>query len=136
VDTDTNGTHGSLVHGDVTNSIISAAHRVHSRIGPGLLERVYKACLSHVLTRAGVPFVSEKMLPVEYDGLIIDLGYRVEFLVSDVVIIEIKSVETMLPVHDAQLLAYLRLSRRRVGLLNTFNVVHLRDGIRRTISGF
>ena len=136
METDTNGIHGSLVHGDITNSIISAAYRVHSRLGPGLLERVYKACLAHELTRAGVHFVCEKLLPVEYDGLVIDLGYRVDFLVADVVILEIKSVDTFLPVHNAQLLAYLRLSRKRVGLLINFNVVQLKDGIRRKISGF
>ena len=135
MDTDTNGKHG-LVHGDVTNSIISAAYRVHSRLGPGLLERVSKACLAHELIRAGVPFLCEKLLPVEYDGLVIDLGYPVDFLVADVVIVEIKSVDTFLPVHDAQLLAYFRLSRRRVGLLINFNVVHLNSGIRRKISGF
>lgn len=123
METDTNGTHGSLVHGDITNSIISAAYRVHSRIGPGLLERVYKACLARELTRPGVSFVCEKLLPVEYDGLVIDLGYRVDFMVSDAVIVETKSVETLLPVHEAQLLAYLRLSRKRVGLLINFNVV-------------
>jgi GxxExxY protein len=136
VDTDTNGTHGSLVYGEVTNSIISAAYRVHSRLGPGLLERVYKVCLAHELTRNEVPFVSEKLLPVEYDGLVIELGYRVDFLVADVVIVEIKAVETILPVHESQLLAYLRLSHKRVGLLVNFNVAKLREGIRRKVSGF
>ena len=136
MDTDTKGTHGSLVHGDITNSIISAAYRVHSRLGPGLLERVYKACLAHELTRAGVTFVSEKLLPVEYDGLVIELGYRIDLLVADAVIVEIKALEKILPVHEAQLLACLRLGKKRVGLLINFNVAELKDGIRRKISGF
>jgi GxxExxY protein len=97
---------------------------------------VYKACLAYELARSEVSFVSEKMLPVEYDGLVIELGYRVDFLVADVVIVEIKAVETILPVHESQLLAYLRLSQKRVGLLVNFNVARLRDGIRRKVSGF
>jgi GxxExxY protein len=136
VDTDTNGKHGRLLHGGVTNSILSAAYRMHSRIGPGLLEPVYKKCLGHELSKAGLPFICEKLLPVEYDGLVIDFGYRVDFIVADAVIVEIKSVETILPVHDAQLLGYLRLSRIRVGLLINFNVAHLKDGIRRKVCGY
>jgi GxxExxY protein len=136
-DTDTNGKHGShLIHGDITNSIIRAAYRVHSRLGPGLLERVYKVCLCHELGRQGVSYVSEKLLPVEYDGLTIDLGYRVDLLVADAVIVEIKAVETILPVHESQLLAYLRLSLKRVGLLINFNVAELKDGLRRRVSGY
>ena len=133
VDTDTNGTHGSLVHGDITNSIISAAYRVHSRIGPGLLDRVDKACLAHDLGGSHPRF--GELLPVEYDGLIIELGYRIDLLVADVVIVEIKALEKILPVHEAQLLAYLRLSKKRVGFLINFTVAELKDGIRRKISG-
>ena len=129
------GHRGPLAHGDVTDAILSAAIRVHSRLGPGLLENAYKACLCHELARREVSFVAEKILPLEYDGLTIDLGYRVDVLVADVVIVEVKAVETLLPVHEAQLLFYLRLAGKRVGLLINFNVAHLRDGIRRKMNG-
>jgi GxxExxY protein len=79
---------------------------------------------------------TEKVLPVVYDGLTIEFGYRIDLLVDDTVIVEVKAVETLLPVHEAQLLSYLKLSRKRVGLLINFNVAHLRDGIRRKICGF
>ena len=125
-----------LVHGDLTSAILSAAYRVHSKLGPGLLERTYRVCLCHELKQRGVRFESEKALPVEYDGLVVDLGYRVDLLVEDAVIVEIKAVEALLPVHEAQLLSYLRLSRKRVGLLINFNVAHLRDGIRRKVNGY
>ena len=129
------GTHG-LVHGRTTTAILSAAYRVHGRLGPGLLERVYQACLAHELARTGTPFETEKILPVTYDGLHIDLGYRVDFLVESHVIVEVKAVETILPVHEAQLLTYLRLSRIRVGLLINFNTARLQAGIRRRIVGY
>jgi GxxExxY protein len=79
---------------------------------------------------------TEKVLPVEYDGLVIDLAYRIDILVEDRVIVEVKAIEAILPVHEAQLLSYLKLSRKRVGLLINFNVAHLRDGIRRRICGY
>jgi GxxExxY protein len=136
-DTDTNGGHGSLlVHGRITNGILSAAYRVHSRLGPGLLERPYRVCLCHELQRSGLCFEAEKILPLEYDGLAIDLGYRVDLLVEGEVIVEIKAVEALLPLHEAQLLSDLKLGRKRVGLLINFNVVHLRQGIRRKIYGY
>ena len=109
---------------------------MHSRLGPGLLERPYRVCLCHELRRQDVAFEVEKLLPVEYDGLTIDLGYRVDILVENVVVVEIKAVEAILPVHEAQLLAYLKLSGKRVGLLINFNVAHLREGIRRRMCGF
>jgi GxxExxY protein len=125
-----------LVHGDITGGIISAALRVHSRIGPGLLERAYRACLYHELWRRGLSVEAEKLLPIEYDGLVIDLGYRVDLLVEDAVVVEVKAIDTVLPVHEAQLMSYLRLSRKRVGLLINFNVAHLRDGIRRRVNRY
>jgi GxxExxY protein len=93
-------------------------------------------CLCHELRRQKVAFEVEKILPVEYDDLTIDLGYRVDILVENIVIVEIKAVEAILPVHEAQLLSYLKLSGKRVGLLINFNVAHLREGIRRRICGF
>ena len=109
---------------------------MHSKLGPGLLERPYRACLCHELQRLGVSFEAEKPFAVEYDGLVIELGYRVDLLVEDKVIVEVKALETILPVHEAQLLSYLKLSRKRVGLLINFNVAHLRQGIRRRICGY
>jgi GxxExxY protein len=125
-----------LVHGKTSNSIISAAYRVHGKLGPGLLERPYHACLKYELERMNLMVESEKILPVVYDDFTIDTGYRIDLLVDDVVIVEIKSVESLLPVHEAQLLTYLKLARKRVGLLINFNVAMLRQGIRRLIYGF
>jgi GxxExxY protein len=116
-DTETDGGHGiGLVHAETTRRILAAAYTVHSRLGPGLLERPYRVCMSHEMTRLGVSFEAEKVFPVVYDGITIDLGYRVDFLVEDAVIVEIKAVEAILPVHEAQLLSYLKLGRKRVGL--------------------
>jgi GxxExxY protein len=117
--TDTNGDRPRLIHGKTTHSILSAAYRVHSRLGPGLLERPYQECLRHELVRMGTEVESEKILPVVYDGITIELGYRIDLLVDREVIVEVKSVESILPVHEAQLLTYLRLSRKRVGLCST-----------------
>jgi len=125
-----------LVHGRITNLILSSAYKVHSRLGPGLLERPYRVCLGHELHRLQVAFEQEKLLPIEYDGLTINFGYRVDFMVEDSVIVEVKAVENILALHEAQLLSYLKLSKKRVGLLINFNVPHLRDGIRRRILGY
>jgi len=125
-----------LVHSKVTNTILGAAYKVHSRLGPGLLEHPYQLCLAHELQQLNVPFETEKLLPLEYEGITINLGYRVDFMVDDSVIVEVKAVHSLLPLHDAQLMSYLRLSKKRVGLLINFNVAHLRDGIRRRIVGY
>ncbi len=105
-------------------------------MGPGLLERPYRICLAHELKRLRLSFEQEKVLPLEYDGLTLDLAYRVDLLVANKVIVEVKAVETILPVHEAQLLSYLKLSGKRVGLLINFNVAHLKDGIRRRVWGY
>lgn len=125
-----------LVHGRITNQILAGAYKVHSRLGPGLLESAYKACLLHELTSMGMRCDVEKILPVHYDGVRVELGYRLDLLVEDAVVVEIKAVETLLPVHEAQLLSYLRLSGKRVGLLINFNVASLRQGIRRRVMGY
>jgi GxxExxY protein len=124
--------HG-LIHGRTTNTILAAAYTVHTRLGPGLLESAYKACLIHELNVTGLRCDSEKVLPVHYEGVRVELGYRVDLIVDDAVIIEVKAVEVLLPVHEAQLLSYLRLSGKRVGLLINFNVAPLKDGIRRRV---
>ena len=137
MDTEKDGGHGSnLVHGQVTHTILRSAYRVHSKLGPGLLERCYRVCLCHELHRLNLTVETEKLLPVEYDGLTIDMGYRVDLVVDNLVLVEVKAVETILPVHEAQLLTYLRLSGKRVGLLINFNVAHLKDGIRRRVCGY
>ena len=125
-----------LVHGRITNSILSCAYRVHARLGPGLFEKPYKVCLCHELARLGISYQTEKSFPITYDDVCIELGYRADIVVEDAVIVEVKSIEQFLPVHDAQLLSYLRLSGKRVGLLLNFNVANLQQGIRRKILGY
>ena len=119
----------------VTRQIIAAAMRVNSELGPGLLESAYHACLLHELRKQGLTVASQVGLPVIYDGEKIDLGYRIDLIINDLVIVEVKCVEAINPVHQAQILSYMRLSGRSIGLLINFHVVHLRDGIRRMVDG-
>ena len=119
---------------EITEKIIIAALKVHSAIGPGVLESVYKTCLAHELKQTGMAVHTEVALPVVYDGLRLDSGFRIDLLVEDLVIVELKCVEALLPIHKAQLLTYLRLSNKPIGLLLNFNVVHLRDGIKRILN--
>ena len=119
----------------VTREIVTAAMRVHSVLGPGLLESAYQACLLHELRKRGLKVVDQVGLPVVYDGEKIGLGYRIDLIVEDSVIIEIKCVEAIHPVHHAQLLSYMRLSGKQVGLLINFYVAHLKDGIKRMVDG-
>lgn len=119
----------------ITHKIIAAAMRVHTALGPGLLESAY-ACLVHELRKQGVTVASQVGLPVVYEGEKIDLGYRIDLIVEDVVIGEIKCVDAINPVHKSQLLSYMRLSDRHIGLLINFHVAHLRDGITRMVDGY
>jgi GxxExxY protein len=119
----------------VTREIVTAAMRVHSVLGPGLLESAYQACLLHELRKRGLRVADQAGLPVVYDGEKIDLGYRIDLVVEDSVIVEIKCVEAIHPVHQAQLLSYMRLSGKQVGLLINFYVAHLKDGIKRMVDG-
>lgn len=119
---------------EVTGRIVDAAMKVHSALGPGLLEGAYEACLRHELMSRGLAVKSQVSLPVEYDGLMIDAGYRVDLLVEESVIVELKAVEKLAPIHEAQLLTYLKLGRKKVGLLLNFNVVQMKDGIRRMVN--
>jgi GxxExxY protein len=109
--------------------------KVHSALGPGLLESTYEACLAHELRKAGFDVRSQVELPVIYDGIRVDLGYRIDLLVNDAVIVELKCLEKIAPIHEAQILSYLKLSRKRVGLIINFHVRHLKDGIKRFIEG-
>jgi len=119
----------------VTGRIIAGAMKVHSLLGPGLLESAYEACMAHELRKDGLQVSRQAELPVVYDGETIDLGYRIDLLVEDLVVIELKCVESILPVHQAQLLSYIRLSKKNVGLLINFHVTHLRNGIKRMVDG-
>jgi GxxExxY protein len=119
----------------VSDAIITAAMKVHSELGPGLLESAYVACLQFELAEAGIQSSAQVGLPVVYRGVKLELGYRMDLVVEDSVVVEIKSVDAISPVHQAQILSYLKLSRKSIGLLLNFNVVHLKDGIRRFVNG-
>jgi len=121
----------------ITAAIVDSAMKIHSVLGPGLLESVYEKCLKHELTKRGFKVESQLWLPVIYDGIQIEEGgYKFDLLVENAVIVELKVVERILEVHKAQLLSYLKLGDQRVGLLINFNVVHLRDGIRRLVNNY
>ena len=108
----------------------------HNALGPGLLESAYEECLAHELSQRGIPFDRQKPLPVVYRGLKLECGYRADFLVDGRVIVELKAVDALAPIHDAIVLTYLRMSGCKVGLLLNFNVAALRDGIKRLVLGF
>jgi GxxExxY protein len=115
----------------LTHEIIGSAIDVHRHLGPGLLESAYRECLCHELRLRGVDFRRELHLPVAYKGIKLDCGYRVDVLVANVVVVELKAIQFITPVHEAQLLTYLRLGGWKLGLLINFNVPRLKDGIRR-----
>ncbi len=116
-------------HNQITGQIIDSAMRVHSVLGPGLLESAYEACLLHELRKRNLAIESQVSLPVSYDGVLIEAGYRIDLLVENIVIVELKAVEKLLPIHRAQLLSYLKLSKKKLGHIINFNVVHLKEGI-------
>ncbi len=122
-----------LIHEELTRKIIGAAIEVHRALGPGLLESAYQVCLARELTLQGIPFESEVPIPVVYKGVNLDAGYRADLIVDGKVVIELKAVESLLPVHEAQLLTYLKLTNCKVGLLINFNVPVLKDGIIRRV---
>ena len=118
---------------DITGKVIAAEIEVHKQIGPGLLESAYKRFLGREFDLRGVPYRCEVPVDVRYKGLVVEAGYFLDFLVAGRVVVELKAVEALLPVHEAQLLTYLRLTGHRVGLLINFNVPRLKDGIKRRI---
>ena len=118
---------------ELTERIIGAAIEVHRALGPGLLESIYEACLCKELELRGIAFEQQVQLPLEYKGLTFDSAVRPDLVVEGEVIVELKAVEKLLPVHEAQLLSYLRLGRKRVGLLINFNEAVLKDGLRRMV---
>ena len=121
---------------DITGQLVDAAMKVHTRLGPGLLESSYEACLAYELTKRGLKVRTQVQQPIFYDEVKLDAGYRPDLLVEETVIIELKAVETVLPIHRAQLITYLKLSDKRVGLLINFNVVRLKEGIERFANNF
>jgi GxxExxY protein len=116
-----------------TAPIVSSAIEVHRQLGPGLLESAYEECLCHELHLRGVHFRRQIPLPLIYKGLLLDCKYQIDLLVEEKVVVELKAIEKILPVHEAQLLTYLKLAHKRVGLLINFNVPVLRDGIVRRV---
>ena len=119
---------------EISSRILAAAFKVHTAIGPGVLESVYQTCLHHELRKAGLRAEAQVSLPVQYDGLQLESGYRIDPLVENLVIVELKCVEALLSIHKAQLLTYLKLANKPLGLLLNFNVVHLREGIKRVLN--
>lgn len=119
---------------DLTEKIIGCAIKVHKVLGPGLLESAYEVCLVHELRKAGLKAERQVALPVIYEGLRLDADYFIDILVEDTVVIELKSVEHILPIHEAQLLTYLKLANKKLGLLINFNVTLLKNGIKRRIN--
>lgn len=119
----------------IATEIVDAAFRIHTTLGPGLLESVYQTVLAYELGRRGLRTVSQRPIPVVYENIRIDTGFRADLVVEDKVIVEIKSVELLAPVHKKQLLTYLRLADKRLGLLINFHVALIKDGITRIVNG-
>ncbi len=117
----------------LSNRVIGCAIEVHRELGPGLLESTYEQCLAHELGQAGIAFKLQHPLPVHYKGIHLDCGYRIDVLVEDELILELKSVDTVLGIHHAQLLTYMKLAEIKTGLLINFNVVQLKSGIKRFV---
>ena len=124
-----------MTENEIATAILDAAFKIHRTLGPGLLESVYQATLDYELRKQGLHVVQQAGLPVYYEEIRLDLGYRVDLIVADRVIIEIKSVEALAPVHKKQLLTYLRLMNLRLGLLLNFNVELMKNGIQRVVNG-
>jgi GxxExxY protein len=118
---------------DIAAQVIDACFRVHKNLGPGLLESVYEVCVCHELSKANIPFQTQVHLPVVYDGTRLDAGLRLDLLVAEKVIFELKAVEKMIPLYDAQLLTYLKLTGLRLGFLINFNVPLIKEGIKRIV---
>lgn len=123
----------TLLYEELTGSILKCAYKVHSVLGPGLLESAYEECLFYELEKTGLAVNKQKPMPLVYEEKKLDMGYRIDLIVEDQVILEIKSVEALNPVHFAQLMTYLKLSDCRIGFLINFNVKSLKEGIKRII---
>lgn len=118
---------------EISGAVVDAAMKVHSALGPGLLESAYAACLKHELVKRGLRVASEIPLPVVYDGVKLETGYRLDLVVEDTVLVELKAIEALAPIHQAQIISYLKLSGKPIGLLINFHTLHLKDGIKRFV---
>lgn len=119
----------------ISGIILDAAIAVHTALGPGLLESAYQACLAYELTSRGLRIQTQVPLPINYRSVLIDAAYRLDLVINDLVIVELKAVERLMPIHEAQLLSYLKLSGKRLGLLINFHVLRLKDGYKRIANG-
>jgi GxxExxY protein len=117
---------------EISGEIVDAAMKVHSALGPGLLESAYATCLRHELIKRGLRVQSEVPVPVTYDGIKLEAGYKLDLLVEDTVIVELKAIEALAPIHQAQIISYLKLAHKPIGLLINFHSLHLKDGIKRS----
>ena len=124
----------SREHDVAARQIVDSAFAVHTALGPGLLESVYERCLEYELKSRALDVACQVALPVIYRDVSIDAGFRIDMIVNDLVVVEIKAIEKLLPIHEAQLLTYLKLSDKHIGLLINFNTVRIKDGIRRLIN--
>ena len=124
-----------MTENEISKIIVDAAYKIHVKLGPGLLESVYEAVLAYELQKRGLRIERQKALRVKWEDITLDEGFRIDLLVEDKVIIELKSVETVLPVHQKQLLTYLRLADKRLGLLINFGAALIKDGITRSVNG-
>ena len=119
----------------MSGAVVDAAMKIHSALGPGLLESAYAACLKHELIKRGLTVSCEVPLPVVYDGVKLEAGYRLDMVVEDTVVVELKAIEALAPIHQAQIISYLKLSGKPIGLLINFHSLHLKDGIKRFVVG-
>jgi GxxExxY protein len=118
---------------EISGAVVDAAMKVHSALGPGLLESAYAICLKHELMKRGLKVAAEVPLPVVYDGVRLEAGYRLDLVVEDTVVVEIKAIEALAPIHSAQIISYLKLGGKPIGLLINFHSLHLKDGIKRFV---
>jgi GxxExxY protein len=119
---------------ELSGAVVSGAFKIHCALGPGLLESVYEACLEYEIAKGGLRVARQRELPVRYEGIDLPCGFRLDLIVEDRIIVEVKAVDGLLPIHTAQLLTYLKLTGCQLGLILNFNVVHMRNGIKRIIS--
>src|SRR5260370_366619 len=124
-----------MTENEIAKEIVDVAFKIHTTLGPGLLESVYEKIMAHELKKRGLHVVNQQPLPVVYEGVRLNIGFRVDLIVERKVVVEIKSVEAIAPVHKKQLLTYLRLTDKRLGLLINFNVELIKDGITRVVNG-
>jgi GxxExxY protein len=121
---------------DISGAVIGSAIRVHRALGPGLLESAYEGCLVYELAQQGIQCKTQQKLPVNYRGVSIEVGYRVDVIVENAVILEVKTVKKIIPIHEAQLLSYLKMSKLKLGLILNFNTMILKSGIKRIVNNF